>query len=69
MIVYAHQGDTVDAICWRHLGQTQGVVEQTLLLNPGLAEQGPILAHGTAVALPDRPAARATTFKTVKLWD
>lgn len=69
MIVYAHQGDTLDAICWRYLGQTQGVVEQTLLLNPGLTEQGPILEQGTAVTLPDRPVARVNTLKTVKLWD
>ncbi|TLX52838.1 phage tail protein, partial [Stutzerimonas nosocomialis] len=30
----AQQGDTVDAICWRHYGRTAGVVEQVLDANP-----------------------------------
>ncbi|PAM39548.1 tail protein X, partial [Klebsiella pneumoniae] len=25
MKVRAYQGDTVDALCWRHYGRTQGV--------------------------------------------
>lgn len=68
MIVRAHQYDTVDAICWRHLGTTRGVVEQTLSLNPGLADQGPILAHGTLVRLPD-VLNQPKTKLMVKLWD
>ncbi|MGM7571152.1 tail protein X, partial [Klebsiella pneumoniae] len=28
MKVRAYQGDTVDALCWRHYGRTQGVTEQ-----------------------------------------
>ncbi|MEA3581460.1 tail protein X [Klebsiella pneumoniae] len=39
MKVRAYQGDTVDALCWRHYGRTQGVTEQVLQANPGLAEQ------------------------------
>ncbi len=35
MRVYALQGDTVDAICWRYYGRTQGVVEQVYSLNEG----------------------------------
>ncbi|MBN0734782.1 tail protein X, partial [Pseudomonas aeruginosa] len=27
MKVRAYQGDTVDALCWRHYGRTQGVTE------------------------------------------
>lgn len=38
MKVRAHQYDTVDALCWRHYGRTQGVTEQVLKANPGLAE-------------------------------
>ncbi len=68
MKVYAQQNDTVDAICWRHLGATAGVVEQTLDLNPGLADQGVVLAHGTPVTLPDAVPAQAER-KTVRLWD
>ena len=48
MRVYAHQGDTLDALVWRHLGRTAGLVEQALELNPGLCVHGPILPHGTA---------------------
>ena len=46
MKVRAHQYDTVDALCWRHYGRTQGVTEQVLKANPGLAEYGPFLPHG-----------------------
>ena len=53
MKVRAHQYDTVDALCWRHYGRTQGVTEQVLQANPGLAEYGPFLPHGLQVELPD----------------
>ncbi|QDQ87660.1 phage tail protein [Alcaligenaceae bacterium SJ-26] len=70
MIVRANQGDTVDSICWRYFGRTQGLVEQVLELNPGLADQGPVLVHGTAVTLPDQiEQAGATVKETIKLWD
>ena len=52
MKVRAHQYDTVDALCWRHYGRTQGVTEQVLKANPGLAEYGPFLPHGLQVELP-----------------
>lgn len=66
----AQQGETLDAICWRVLGRTEGVTEQAYNLNPHLAELGPALPGGTQVTLPDTtssstPARRAT----VKLWD
>lgn len=64
--INAIQGDTIDAICWRHYGRTAGVVEQVLKTNPGLALAGPILPHGTAVKLPDIPAQTQRT--TVQLW-
>ena len=68
MKVQAQQHDTVDALCWRYLGTTLDVVEQTLELNPGLADHGPVLPHGLVVELPQAapaPAAKPTT----KLWD
>ncbi len=66
----ALQGDTLDLICWRVLGTTAGgIVEAALVLNPGLADAGPVLARGTAVILPDPPAAAALTRETVNLWD
>ncbi|AOP41948.1 tail protein X [Edwardsiella piscicida] len=67
MKVRAHQYDTVDALCWRHYGRTQGVIEQVLQANPGLAEYGPFLPHGLQVELPDITA--STTVQTVQLWD
>ena len=67
MKVRAHQYDTVDALCWRHYGRTQGVTEQVLKANPGLAEYGPFLPHGLQVELPDIPT--TTTVQRVQLWD
>ena len=40
MRVHAHQGDTLDALLWRHTGRTAALVEATLLANPGLADLG-----------------------------
>ncbi len=67
MNVIAQQGDTLDALCYRHYGRTQGVVEAVLAANPGLAEFGAILPHGTPVTLPD--IAAAPVAETVSLWD
>lgn len=66
--VYARQHDTVDAICYRAYGTTQGVTEQVLAANPGLAELGPLLPQGTPVTLPDRPPTPQRA-PTVQLWD
>lgn len=66
--VIAHQGDTVDAICWRHYGRTAGVVEQVLDVNPGLADLGTVLPMGTAVTLPE-VATQAPQRQVVNLWD
>lgn len=67
MRVRTQQHDTVDLLCWRYLQRTQGVVEATFLLNPGLADHGPILPAGLLVDL--APPASATTRRTVQLWD
>ncbi len=69
MQVRTHQNDTVDQLCWRHLGQTERVVEATLELNPGLAAAGPILPAGMAITLPDHATMPAATRPTVNLWD
>ncbi len=65
MQVRTLQHDTVDALCWRHLGQTQGTVEATLALNPGLAARGPMLAAGVLVTLP-KPTPQIRPM--VQLW-
>lgn len=69
MNVTARQGDTLDLLCWRHLGATRGVVELALELNRGIADAGAVLAEGTVVTLPDRAPPAATAIDAVRLWD
>lgn len=62
-------GDTVDYIVWKQYGSTDnGVVEQVLAANLGLADKGPVLATGTIIILPEIQPTQTTTAK-VKLWD
>ncbi|MCW2484745.1 tail protein X [Candidatus Symbiopectobacterium sp. NZEC127] len=67
MEVIAQQGDTLDALCYRHYGRTRGAVEAVLSVNPGLADYGTILPHGTAVTLPN--IATAPVRESVQLWE
>lgn len=67
MEVKALQGDTVDQLCYRYYGKTQGVTEAVLEANPGLCEGGPFLAAGQVIALPD--IARQAREDIVQLWD
>ena len=67
MKVYAIQGDTLDALCARYYGRTEGVVETVLQANPGLSELGVILPHGTAIDLPD--VASSPVTETINLWE
>ncbi|ACR27345.1 MULTISPECIES: tail protein X [Burkholderia] len=53
MKLTALQGDTLDALCWRHYGSTAGTVEAVLDANPGLAELGAILPLGTVIDMPE----------------
>lgn len=69
MQVAAHQGDTLDLICWRVLGTTVGVVEQAYELNRGLADAGPILTEGAIVILPESPPTAVAARETINLWD
>lgn len=69
MIATARQGDTLDLICWRHLGATAEVTEQAYELNRDLANAGPVLAEGAAIVLPDVVPAAASLRETVNLWD
>ncbi|WP_263264885.1 tail protein X [Pseudomonas sp. RIT-PI-S] len=63
----AQQGDTVDALCWRAYGRTAGMVERVLEANPGLADHGAVLPHGTPVQLPD-DAPLAERKEHIQLW-
>lgn len=67
MQVIAHQGDSIDSLCWRHLGSS-AAVEQVLEDNPGLAALGVILPEGTPVTLPDAAPASSNT-SLLQLWD
>lgn len=64
--VTALRGDTLDQVCIRHLGSTSAL-EQILVLNPNLAQQGPILDIGTSIVLPEIPP--QATKKMIHLWD
>lgn len=66
--VIAAQGNTVDSLCWQYYGRTAGVTEAVLDANPGLADLGPIIPHGTAVILPDA-APQLEQRQVVNLWD
>lgn len=69
MRVNARQGDTLDALCWRHLGRTGGVVEAVLEANPGIASLGPVLPHGTPIDLPEPTTTAPARQALVQLWD
>lgn len=69
MIATARDGETVDALCWRVLGRSAQVTEETYSLNPGLADIGPRLPGGTQVDLPEISADTNPVRATVKLWD
>ena len=69
--VYARQGDTLDLLLHRHTGQTAGNTEATLAANPGLADLGDVLPHGTAIEIPDDVllAPSVTDLPLIQLWD
>ncbi|MGH8076842.1 MAG: tail protein X [Lysobacter sp.] len=69
MRVHARQGDTLDQLCWRHLGRTAGVVEAAYEANPGIAAFGPVLPHGTPVELPEPLVAAPARRALIQLWD
>ncbi|CAG9221247.1 tail protein X [Burkholderia glumae] len=53
MKITARQGETIDAMCWRHYGRTDGTVEAVLEANANLADRGIVLPLGTEVDMPD----------------
>jgi len=67
MKIYALQGDTLDLICNRYYGRTEGVFETVLAANPGLTALGVVLPHGTTIELPEVSTAPVTG--SVNLWD
>ena len=61
-------GDSLDAVCWKHYGRQAGAVEAVLEANPGLSEVSPILPAGFVIGLPDLPQP-AREIETISLWD
>lgn len=66
--VRSQQGDTLDRLCYRHLGRTAGITERVLALNIGVAELGAVLPSGTPIKLPDI-APEPVRTPSVQLWD
>lgn len=67
MKVRTQQGDTLDKLCYRHTGRTQGITEATLVANPGLAQYGVVLPLGLEVVLPQ--TSLQAVIQRIQLWD
>lgn len=67
MQVYSQQNDTLDAVIFRHMGSSNGLLEETLRFNPKLANHI-ILPIGTIVILPSQPKQVIKKDK-IQLWD
>lgn len=68
MKVSTIQGETVDALCWRYYGRTDGTVEAVLEANANLADLGIVLPLGTLVEMPDVDSVE-TTAPLLQLFD
>jgi phage tail protein X len=69
MQVAAVQNETVDALVWRVNGGGPAMVEAVLAANPGLAGEGPFLAEGRLVTIPETASPSAEPVTLVNLWD
>jgi len=68
MEVIAKQNDTLDLICWRVFGKTNGIVEEAIKINPHITKTGSILPIGTAITLPNQVVS-TEQVKMINLWD
>lgn len=67
--VMAQQGDTIDALCYRH-GLSSADVVAVYDINPGLCEAGAVLPLGTSVTLLDKKSeGQRHDDKMLQLWD
>lgn len=69
MQVRAVQGESVDQLVWRINGGGPSVVQAVLAANIGLAGEGPQLAEGRIVTIPDTVSPSAEPVALVNLWD
>lgn len=67
MQVHSLQNESIDALCFRVYGHTEGAVEAVLRANPHLTSYGIFLPLGVLVDVPylTPPPPRPT----LKLWD
>lgn len=62
-------GDTVNQLLYRSLGRSDDAAEEALwLLNPELAEFGPVLPAGVSVVLPEL-VEKVAAVAPVLAWD
>ncbi|MFU1709822.1 tail protein X [Escherichia coli] len=64
MKVKALEGDTVDSLCFRYYGTTQGITEKVLDANPGLCQQV-FLNAGQEVEMPEPEKKKR---EMIQLW-
>ncbi|WP_069337147.1 tail protein X [Sphingobium yanoikuyae] len=69
MQVRAVQDESVDQLVWRINGGGPAVVQAVLAANIGLAGEGPQLAEGRIVTIPDMVSPTAEPVALVNLWD
>ena len=62
----AQEGDTLDRLIYRYYGETAGLVEHALTLNPQLTNT-PILPMGLIVNMPEQTAS-VVVKDTLQLW-
>lgn len=67
MIYKAKDGESIDYICWKYYGKTDGIVEQVLKANRHLTELSAILKAGTQINLPAIEDKKQNN-KKIKLW-
>lgn len=68
-VIFAQQGDTLDALLWRERGLSATDAVAVLEANPGLADRGVVLPLGTPVDVSTIAAPAPRTLPLVQLWD
>jgi phage tail protein X len=69
-LIFARQGDTLDALAWRERGLGASDLGPLFGLNRSVADLGAILPLGTAIRVPAAPATPAPLVRdVVTLWD
>lgn len=68
-VIVRREDVTLDRLVWDRFGRTEGLVEATLALNPGLAALGPVLPVLTPVRLPDAATDAVPVRTVVRLWN